>query len=118
MRRGLERTFFDTALVTDALVRARYEARLASNDVYTMSRHMSDHRAPYSPEELSRISVPSLVVWCDEDQITPAAWGKAYADALKGSMFVGLQGCGHVPNLERPAEFNEAVSRFLKTIGR
>ena len=81
-------------------------------------RPVRTYRAPYSQEELSRISAPSLVVWCDEDQLTPASWGKAYADALKGSTFVGLQGCGHMPNLERPAEFNDAVERFLKTIGR
>lgn len=118
MRRALERNLFDQALVTDALVRARYEARLASNDAYTMNRHLSDHRAPYSPEELSRVAVPSLVVWCDEDQITPASWGKAYADALKGSTWVALRGCGHLPNLERPSEFNDAVTRFLKPIGR
>ena len=57
-------------------MRARFEYRLRANDGYTIQRHLSDHRAPYSIQELSAISVPALVVWCREDQITPLKWGE------------------------------------------
>ena len=58
------------SLITDDPVRAiRY--RLRANDGYTIQQHLSDHRALYSIQELSAISVPALFVWCREDQITP-----------------------------------------------
>jgi pimeloyl-ACP methyl ester carboxylesterase len=44
---------------------------LRSGDGYTVQRHLSDHREPYKPAELSVINVPALFVWCREDEITP-----------------------------------------------
>jgi pimeloyl-ACP methyl ester carboxylesterase len=109
----LLREFDDDSLVDDALVRSRYETRLRLNDGYTISRHLADHRQPYSVEELSRVSTPALVLWCEHDEVTPLAWGRAYADALKGSRFVVMKACGRVPNLERPEEYNATVRAFL-----
>jgi hypothetical protein len=71
--------FHDKSLITDDPVRARFEYRLRANDGYTIQQHLSDHRAPYSIQELSAISVPALFVWCREDQITPLTWGEDYA---------------------------------------
>ena len=71
VRRGLMATLYDKSLVTDELVRSRFEYRLKTDDGYTIERHLSDHRAPYSVQELSAIRVPALFVWCRQDQITP-----------------------------------------------
>ena len=106
--------FHDKSLITDDLVRARFEYRLRANDGYTIQRHLSDHRAPYSIQELSAISVPALFVWCREDQITPLNWGEDYAAAVHGARLAVLNGCGHLPNLEKPNEFNQAVLEFLQ----
>jgi pimeloyl-ACP methyl ester carboxylesterase len=114
MRGALLREFDDDSLVDDALVRARYEARLRSNDGYTISRHLADHRAPYSTEELSHVAAPALVIWCEHDDMTPPDWGQAYADALKSSRFVLIKACSRVPNLERPDDYNAALRAFLK----
>lgn len=113
-RRGLMAAFHDKSLITDDLVRARFEYRLRANDGYTIQRHLSDHRAPYSIQELSAISVPALFVWCREDQITPLKWGEDYAAAVHGGRLAVLNGCGHLPNLEKPNEFNQAVLEFLQ----
>jgi pimeloyl-ACP methyl ester carboxylesterase len=32
---------------------------------------------------------------------------------LKGSRYVELEGAGHISNLDRPAEFTQAVREFL-----
>jgi pimeloyl-ACP methyl ester carboxylesterase len=71
VRRGLMAAFHDKSLVTDEFVRARFEYRLRADDGYTIERHLSDHRAPYSVQELSVIRVPALFVWCRQDEITP-----------------------------------------------
>ncbi len=113
IRRGLSSGFYDKSLVTDELVRARFEQRLRADDGYTVERHLSDHREPYSPEELSKIRVPALFVWCRQDQVTPLNWGEAFAAAVPGAQLAVIDACGHFPNLEKPAEFNQAVIDFL-----
>ena len=108
-RQSLELAFFDDSLITDEVVRGRFEFRLKTNDGYTIQRHLGDHRAPYSREELAAIHAPALVVWCREDAITPLSWGEDYAAALPGAKLTVLERCGHLPNLEQPAAFDRAV---------
>ena len=112
-QRSLLASFHDKSLVTDALVRARFEDRLRSDDGYTVARHLADHRGPYSVKELSTIRVPALFVWCREDEITPLKWGEDYAAAVPGAKLAVIESCGHLPNLEKPAQFNKTVIDFL-----
>ena len=113
VRAGLLEAFFDSTLVTDSLVRARLAQRLAASDGYTIQRHLADHRPQYTTEELSRISVPALFVWCREDVTTPLSWGEDYARALPRGRLSVIERCGHFPNIEKPGEFNRAVHAFL-----
>jgi len=112
-KRTLLASFHDKSLVTDALVRARFEDRLRVDDGYAVARHLADHRVPYSVNELSAIRVPALFVWCREDEITPLKWGEDFASAVPGAQLAVIAGCGHLPNLEKPEEFNQAVIEFL-----
>ena len=113
VRRGLLNQFYNKSLVTDEVVRALFEKRLRANDGYTIQRHLSDHREPYSKEELSRINVPTLFIWCRQDQVTPLSWGEDYAAAVANARLAVLDSCGHHPNIEKPKEFNQAVIEFL-----
>jgi pimeloyl-ACP methyl ester carboxylesterase len=113
VRRGLLAALHDKSLVTDELVRSRFEYRLRADDGYTIERHLSDHRAPYSVQELSVIRVPALFIWCHQDEITPPKWGEDFAAAVPGARLAMVDGCGHLPNLEKPKEFNQAVLDFL-----
>lgn len=113
IRRSLEAHFHDKTLVTDDLVRARFEYRLRAGDGYTVQRHLADHREPYSPAELAGIRAPALFIWCREDAVTPLSWGEDFAAAVPGARLAVIDGCGHLPNLEKPGEFNRAVLEFL-----
>lgn len=114
VRRTMMESFYDKSLVTNEFVRSRFEYRLRADDGYTIERHLSDHRAPYSVQELSAVRVPALFVWCRQDEITPLKWGEDYAAAVPGAELAVIDGCGHFPNLERPREFNQVVIDFLK----
>jgi len=113
-RRNLIASFYDKSLITEEVIRERFEFRLRTDDGYTIERHLNDHRPPYSTKELSNIRVPAAFVWCREDEITPLKWGEDYAAAVTGARLVVIDGCGHYPNLEKPREFNQAVMNFLK----
>jgi pimeloyl-ACP methyl ester carboxylesterase len=105
---------FDPSLVTEEVVRARLEYRMRVNDGYVIEKHMSDHRPPYSPDELARIKVPALFVWCRQDRETPPDWGADFAKAVAGAELALLDRCGHFPNLEQPQAFDQAVDTFLR----
>ncbi|MBM7085654.1 hypothetical protein JQN84_24325 [Micromonospora sp. MMS20-R2-29] len=49
------------------------------------------------------------VVWGASDGIPPAAYGRAYADAIPGARFTLLPDAGHLPQLETPERLLTAV---------
>jgi proline iminopeptidase len=43
----------------------------------------------------------------------PVAYGERFHDRIPGAKMVLFDQCGHVPQIEEPAEFNQAVLDFL-----
>jgi pimeloyl-ACP methyl ester carboxylesterase len=62
---------------------------------------------------LAAAGTPTLLVWGEQDLITPLAYGRAVAAALPGSTFVSVPGAGHVPFRESPEAVWAVLDRFL-----
>jgi len=62
---------------------------------------------------LGRVTAPTLVLWGREDGLVPLVYGERYRDRIPGARLEVLERCGHLPAIERPAEFADAVLRFL-----
>ena len=71
---------------------------------------------PDSTATLAEIRVPTLIIHGADDQIIPLAEAQAMHKAIKGSKLVVIEDAGHLPNLEQPDEFNDAVIDFLEGI--
>jgi 3-oxoadipate enol-lactonase len=67
-------------------------------------------------DALARIAVPTLVLSGSKDGNAPASMMRRMADAIPGAHYVDLDGCGHLANLERPADFDAALRGFLETL--
>jgi pimeloyl-ACP methyl ester carboxylesterase len=65
-------------------------------------------------ELLPQISVPTLILVGAEDAITPVADSEKMHHAIAGSRLVVLENAGHVSNLERTEQFNQALLDFQK----
>lgn len=63
---------------------------------------------------LSQISVPTLLLVGAEDAITPVADSEKMHRAIAGSRLVVLENAGHVSNIERTQQFNDALLEFLR----
>ncbi len=64
-------------------------------------------------EEIASIDMPTLIVCGKEDRLTPAKYSEFLHNKIEGSEMVLFDNCGHMPMLERSAEFNHSVSSFL-----
>ncbi|GGQ73629.1 alpha/beta fold hydrolase [Streptomyces asoensis] len=69
-------------------------------------------RPDYRPL-LTRVTVPALVVVGEDDEYTPVADARAMHAALPHGELRVVEGAAHLPNLERPDDFNKALEEFL-----
>jgi 3-oxoadipate enol-lactonase len=65
-------------------------------------------------ELLAKITVPALIIVGAEDAITPVADSEKMHAAISGSRLMVLENAGHVSNIERTEQFNDALLSFLK----
>ena len=61
---------------------------------------------------LPSISCPSSVIWGTADPLVPSSEGRAIAAALPDCFFEPIDGAGHVPSLDRPAEVSASLERL------
>jgi len=64
-------------------------------------------------ESLARLTVPTLILWGREDHMLPLTQGLAGREKITGARLQVWEGCGHVPQLEKPEDFNRLVIAFL-----
>jgi pimeloyl-ACP methyl ester carboxylesterase len=63
---------------------------------------------------LPRIAVPTLLIWGELDVRSPLRVARQFEQAVPNAELVVVPDCGHVSNLERPAQFNDAVRTFCR----
>jgi pimeloyl-ACP methyl ester carboxylesterase len=62
---------------------------------------------------LHRITVPTLVLWGENDRIVRPDYGRAFQQAIPGAQFQLIPATGHYPYLEQPEAFVASVMAFL-----
>ena len=62
---------------------------------------------------LATIRVPSLVIWGEEDQLIPPAETRALVARIPNAMGQGIPAAGHLPSVESPGRFLEALQALL-----
>lgn len=67
-------------------------------------------------ETLPGIAVPTLVVVGRDDEFTPVSDARLMHERIPAATLLIVEGAAHMPNLERPAEFNHALEDLLGSI--
>ena len=120
LKARLEWLMYDKSLVHDDLVRSRqaiYEQPEMKQSIkHILSMHTPEARAFYGikPEQWAALKAPTLVLWTDHDPTATVAVGQQLADAIPGSKFIVMEGCGHWPQFEDAATFNRVHLDFLR----
>jgi pimeloyl-ACP methyl ester carboxylesterase len=95
------------ATLTDAQ-KAAIGANRASLSVYAGPLGID----PTLAGRLSKIAVPTLVLWGDSDRIVDQAYSRAFASTIPAAKFLILKDTGHVPQIETPELLMEALWDF------
>ena len=114
VRTKMEEVFYDPALVTPewvTAVRRVVTTRSTALRVVQFARAAKRHNVE---ADLSRITVPTLLVWGKDDRITPPDVAERFHALIPDSELVFITNCGHAPMLERPEAFNEIVEEWLR----
>ncbi len=110
----LESLFYDKKMVTDQFVLQVFTNHMRNNDGYTIQRTLAGFaQPPFEDDKLKSIHAPTLVVWGREDELIGADRAEKFHDGIAGSKLAVFDRCGHVPQLEKPDEFNRALLDFL-----
>ncbi|MBA3329229.1 MAG: alpha/beta fold hydrolase [Solirubrobacterales bacterium] len=76
--------------------------------------------APFGREgfypRLAELQAPALFVWGSHDTLVPAAFGRHVERWLPGAEQIVLEGCGHVPQVERAVQTTGLLQRFFAQI--
>lgn len=65
---------------------------------------------------LGELDVPSLWVWGSHDTVIPPAFERHVEQWLPGAEQIVLDGCGHVPQVERAAQTTGLLQRFFARV--
>jgi pimeloyl-ACP methyl ester carboxylesterase len=68
---------------------------------------------PPAAQRLEEIQVPTLVIYGDYDVPDIAAMAQALGAGIPNARVVCMTNTAHLPNMERPAEFNLVLTSFL-----
>ena len=65
---------------------------------------------------LTDINLPTLVIAGELDVPTPPSRMQIYGEKIRGAQWAVIEGAAHLPNFEKPKEFNLVLSKFLKQL--
>lgn len=71
---------------------------------------------PMAIEKLYEIKIPTLVVTAEYDFELCKEIAHIIAKEIGGAKLISIKGAGHIMNMDKPKEFNKAISNFMDNI--
>lgn len=100
--------------LVESLSALRKESYLKTLRAVTLCGERPEFRDLDGFVDLKAVSVPTLVICGADDQVTPREASIAMAAAIPNARLHIVDGAGHVSNIEKPDEFNDALLTFLR----
>jgi pimeloyl-ACP methyl ester carboxylesterase len=108
-----EKTFYDPNTASKELVDEVYEivnSRIKAIKIIALAKSAIRNNLG---KELVQIKVPTLLIWGNQDIITPPFVGEEFQKLIKNSELKFIDKCGHAPMMEAPELFNQYMDEFL-----
>jgi pimeloyl-ACP methyl ester carboxylesterase len=116
IKKKTEVTFYDPATATPELIDEVYEMcnnRLQLIRILALAKSAIRNNLG---EELGQIKQPTLLVWGNQDTVTPPFVAEEFHKLIPNSELKFIDKCGHAPMMEQPEAFNIILEEFLTKI--
>lgn len=116
IRKKTELTFYNPEMATEELVDEVFSItnnRLKVIKIIALAKSAIRNNLG---EELNSITQPTLLIWGNNDSITPPFVAKEFNKLIPNSELHFIDKCGHAPMMEVPDEFNAILHKFLKKL--
>jgi 2-hydroxy-6-oxonona-2,4-dienedioate hydrolase len=116
IKKKTELTFYDPKTATDELVAEVFEItrnRLKVIKIIALAKSAIRNNLG---DELKNIKQPTLLIWGNNDTITPPFVAREFNRLIPDSELHFIDKCGHAPMMEQPHEFNVILHKFLKKL--
>lgn len=113
IKKKAEVTFYDPKTATKEIVDEVYETvnnRLKAIKVIALAKSAIRNNLG---EELNQIKQPTLLLWGNNDAVTPPFVAREFQKLIPNSELHFIDKCGHAPMMEVPDEFNRILHKFL-----
>ncbi|MDF2190845.1 alpha/beta hydrolase [Paraflavitalea sp. CAU 1676] len=113
IKKKAEVTFYDPSVATKEIVDEVYETvnnRLKAIKVIALAKSAIRNNLG---EELNQIKQPTLLIWGNNDSVTPPFVAREFQKLIPNSELHFIDKCGHAPMMEVPDEFNRILHKFL-----
>ena len=115
--RGLVKLVFYNQAVfgSEIFIDQSMNLRVQANDGYTINSLIDSIKRDedFLNNRLSEIKKPTLIIWGKQDGLLPVSDAETFNKGIAGSELVIFDQCGHVPQVEKAADFNKKVLEFL-----
>jgi pimeloyl-ACP methyl ester carboxylesterase len=114
IKKKTQLTFYDPEIATKELVDEVFEItnnRIKVIKIIALAKSAIRNNLG---EELNQIKQPTLLIWGNNDIITPPFVGKEFNKLIPNSELHFIDKCGHAPMMEVPEEFNQILDGFLQ----
>ena len=116
IKKKTEVTFYDPKIATKELVDEVFDItrnRLKVIKIIALAKSAIRHNLG---EELNNIKQPTLLIWGNNDTVTPPFVAREFQRLIPNSELHFIDKCGHAPMMEQPEEFNIILDKFLKKL--
>ena len=79
-----------------------------------MSTLLGLKNADLITKSLKKITVPSLIIWGEDDPVIPIKYADDFVSSIQDCRFYMMDNCGHTPYVDDPIRFSQLVLDFLQ----
>jgi 2-hydroxy-6-oxonona-2,4-dienedioate hydrolase len=118
IKKKTQLTFYDPEMASKELVDEVYDivnSRIKVIKIIALAKSAIRNNLG---EELNQIKQPTLLIWGNNDTITPPFVGKEFNKLLPNSELHFIDKCGHAPMMEVPVEFNNILHKFITKLNQ
>lgn len=116
IREGLKTDVVDKSLISDAVVDRWAEFQRAPGHRAILMSMSIGAASQADPAVLSKIAVPTLILWGESDPLIEVKAAHKFANAIPAAQLIVYPNVGHLPQIEIPERSALDVERFVDAL--